>query len=118
MFVWHDVGFKCARVSAQKKHDEISEIDRKTLTIHGNAQAYKHKYSLQVCQTRRHLYVITKRTAIVYVYIYIYIYIHTHVYISVNPVPPWLPTWKPRTRPKRRPAAASASAGGRIAEEQ
>ena len=24
----HDVGFQCARVSAQQKHDEISEVDR------------------------------------------------------------------------------------------
>ena len=28
MFFWHDVGFQCAGVSAQQKHDEISEIDR------------------------------------------------------------------------------------------
>ena len=28
MSFWHDVGFQCARVSAQRKHDETSEIDR------------------------------------------------------------------------------------------
>ena len=44
VFFWHDVGFQCARVSAQQKRDEISEIDRIHRTLDSTFQSHRRQW--------------------------------------------------------------------------
>ena len=67
MFFWHDIGFKCARVSAQNKHDEISEIDR----------IDKDYCSILYININIIMNITIDISVCICVYIYIYIYIHT-----------------------------------------
>ena len=89
MFFGHDVGFQCARVSAQQKHDEISEIDRKQLGMFTFRFAewggivflvVIHVYHMH---THICMYVYVCICMYIYIYIYTYIHIHTYTYIYI-----------------------------------
>ena len=87
MFFSRDVGFQCARVSAQQKHDEISEIDRNIMCLRsrsGGCQAYMPQnceYLLlkivNICCSK--LWIWGAKPICLYIYIYIMITVMIHV---------------------------------------
>ena len=76
MLFWHDVGFQCARVSAPRKHDEVSEIDRTCLIR-------PHLCYLCVIIIHLTISIFLSVQHVIYVYTYIYIYITYNICVYI-----------------------------------
>ena len=75
MFFWHDVGFQCARVSAQQS---TMKFRKSTVTM--LSTLHKHIYIYIYIHTYNQLSIIIIIIIIINMYIYIYIYIYTHMH--------------------------------------
>ena len=92
---WHDVGFQCARVSAQKSKHGISKTDRSRTDSYCTEGAWWRLARVRSCARLRcivrgsqmHssmlLSVFSKPPLIMCMYIYIYIYIYVCMYIYI-----------------------------------
>ena len=85
MFVWHDVGFQCARVSAQ---ENTMKFRKSTVpAARGTNAALQDRRGLKVwfgsAGSVRYIYIYIYIYMYIYTYIHIYIYIYTYMYIHI-----------------------------------
>ena len=74
MFFWHDVGFQCARVSAQRNTMKF----RKSTVVGLRFSGLSSWLVLTIIYIYIYIY------TYIYIYIYIHTYIHTYIYIYIH----------------------------------
>ena len=79
MFFWHDVGFQCSRVSAQR----ITMKFRKSTVGRLRRSSGRRPASLDASSVYIYIYIYIYMYVYICIYIYIYMYTHIHIYIYI-----------------------------------